>query len=38
MNVEGKHSLVRWGKINKNTGEGMGYYAIKMPDYNYILR
>jgi hypothetical protein len=38
MNIEGNHSLVRWGRIDKATGQGMGYYAIKMPDYTYKLK
>lgn len=38
MNVEGKHSLVRWGHFNKTSGLGMGYYALRMPDYTYQLK
>ena len=38
INVEGNHSLVRWSHVDQNTGEGAGYYAIRLPHFSYHLK
>lgn len=35
MNVDGGKTLVRWQHIDRNKGEGLGYYYFSPPHFTY---